>query len=175
MEVDRRISFNASGNEKDHGVRMTVARSTDGEKVSAASDDGQHPARSPAHAPRSEDNIIAHIDAKAFLGPIRAAMGPLLDVFEDALFDRRTLTEIGEKRGFRGKQASAAGKAILYMSIDTLRDVWNRESRIAGIRATQAQAKVGKDQADKQTANILFFGHDITKRPGAFYGRSKAA
>ncbi|MGC0052194.1 hypothetical protein ACNSPG_03895 [Brucella pituitosa] len=175
MEVDRRISFNASGDEKDHGVRTTVARATVGEKVSAASDDGQHPARSPAHAPRGEDNIIAHIDAKAFLGPIRATMGPLLDVFEDALFDRRTLTEIGEKRGFKGKQASAAGKAILYMSIDTLRDVWNREGRLAEIRATHAQAKVGKDNADKHAADIRFFGRDITKRPGTIYGRSKAA
>lgn len=173
--VAKRTSFDSNGNEKDHGVRMTVARSTVGEKVSAASDDGQYPARSPAHAPRGEDNIIAHIDAKAFLGPIRAAMGPLLDVFEDALFDRRTLTEIGEKRGFKGKQASAAGKAILYMSIDTLRDVWNRQSRLAETRNTQAQAKVGRDQADKQAANILFFGRNITKRPGTIYGRSKAA
>jgi len=176
VEVARRTDFAENGAMRDHGVRIsTKAAVSYGNRNAVTDDDIPRPAIAPARPTVGEDNIIAHIDAKAVLAPLRGALGPLLDVFEDALFDRRTLTQIGEARGFKGKQASAAGKALLYVAIDTLREAWNRDKRLAEVEASRAAAAVEKARADHDAANVVFFGRDITRRPGTIYGRSKAA
>lgn len=176
IDVARRTDFAENGVMRDHGVRVSakVAISR-GVRNTITADDIPRPASVPARPTIGEDNIIAHIDTKAILGPLRAALGPLLDVFELAALSDLTMTAIGELRGFKGKQASAAGKMAVYMAVDTLREAWNREKRVAGVKARQADETVNKASNKREAANILFFGRDIKERPGTIYGRAKAA
>ncbi len=176
IDIARRRSFDDNGRMRDHGVRESknVAISR-GVRNSVTADDVPNRAQAPTVPTIGEDSLIAHMDAKATLGPLRAALGPLLDVFELAALSGLTMTQIGEFRGFKGKQASAAGKMAVYMAIDTLRDSWNRDSRLAAIQARQANDAVQRAGDKRNADNILYFGKDITKRPGTIYGRSKAA
>lgn len=176
VDIARRSSFDDNGGIRDHGVRVSakVAISR-GVRNSITADDVPNRTQAPAVPTIGEDSLIAHMDAKAILGPLRAALGPLLDVFELAALSGLTMTQIGEFRGFKGKQASAAGKMAVYMAIDTLRDAWNRDSRLAAVQARQANDAVQKAGDKRNADNVLYFGKDITKRPGTIYGRSKAA
>ncbi|MBC2884319.1 hypothetical protein H7Q97_02750 [Ochrobactrum sp. CM-21-5] len=176
IDIARRRSFDDNGRMRDHGVRESkkVAISR-GVRNSVTAEDVPTRTQAPAVPTIGEDSIIAYMDAKAILGPLRAALGPLLDVFELAALSGLTMTQIGEYRGFKGKQASAAGKMVVYMAIDHLRDAWNRDSRLAAVQARQANDAVLKAGDMRDAANVLYFGKDITKRPGTIYGRSKAA
>ncbi|KAB2700015.1 hypothetical protein F9K79_03645 [Ochrobactrum sp. Kaboul] len=176
VDIARRSSFDDSGRMRDHGLRVSakVAISR-GVRNSVTADDVPNRTQAPAVPTIGEDSLIAHMDAKAILGPLRAALGPLLDVFELSALSGLTMTQIGELRGFKSKQASAAGKMAVYLAIDTLRNAWNRDSRLAAIQARQANDAVQKAGDKRNADNVLYFGKDITKRPGTIYGRSKAA
>lgn len=176
IDIARRRTFDDNGRMQDHGVRESkkVAISR-GVRTTITSDDVPSRAQAPAVPTIGEDNIIAFMDAKAILGPLRAALGPLLDVFELAALSGLTMTQIGELQGLKGKPASGAGKMVVYMAIDTLRDSWNRYSRLAAVQARQAHDALQKAGDKRNADNVLYFGKDITKRPGTIYGRSKAA
>jgi hypothetical protein len=64
------------------------------------------------------------IDARAVIAELRASLGPLVDVFEDAALGSTTLEKIGERRGVKVK-AGIAGKAIVYFAVDTLAQAWD--------------------------------------------------
>lgn len=176
IDIARRTSFDDDGRMRDHGARISAKVATSyGNRNTVTADDIPRRAQAPTVPTIGEDSIIAHMDAKAVIGPLRAAVGPLLDVFDDAAIGGMTMTRIGELRGFKGKQASAAGKALVYAAVDAVRDAWNREERLASVRSQQANDAVRKAGADRDAANVLYFGKDINKRPGTIYGRSKAA
>lgn len=178
VEVARRTSFpdGGAGEElKDHGQRMTARPMLSyGTKVKVTSSDIPASSKAPVN-PSGEDALIAHIDAKAVLGPLRAAMGPLLGSFEEAALDCLTLTEIGEARGFKGKQASAAAKALIYAAIEALSQAWSRDKRMARGAAAYAEKVAGQARHKLEAGKVLFFGKDVTAKPGVIYGRSKAA
>ncbi|MEP7457076.1 hypothetical protein [Phyllobacterium sp. SB3] len=179
VEIARRTSFpdGGAGEElKDHGQRITARPMLSyGTKVKVTSSDIPASSKAPVNLSGSEDALIAHIDAKAVLGPLRAAMGPLLETFEDAALDCLTLTEIGEARGFKGKQASAAAKALIYAAIEALSHAWTCDKRRARGAAEYAEIVTARARRDIEAGRILYFGKDVTAKPCVIYGRSKAA
>ncbi|MCR5941861.1 hypothetical protein FG152_13655 [Ochrobactrum sp. XJ1] len=176
IDIARRRSFDDNGRMRDHGMRESkkVAISR-GVRNSVTADDVPNRTQAPAVPTIGEDSLIAHMDAKAILGPLRAALGPLLDVFELAALSGLTMTQIGEFRGFKGKQASAAGKALVYAAVDVVREAWNREKCLMAVQASRAEIRVQASIDATYASNLIYFGKDITKRPGTIYGRSKAA
>lgn len=88
----------------------------------------------------NERVLIAQIDMRHVLPRLRLAMGPVLSPFESAVLDACTFGEIGEARHFKGKQAEAAGKALVMTALDALREEWTK------IRHEQRQAE---EQADR--------------------------
>ncbi|QNQ40056.1 hypothetical protein [Brucella intermedia] len=177
MDLARRTDFaESNGAMRDHGVRVSAKVAISyGNRNAVTTDDIPRRTQAPARPTIGEDSIIAHMDAKAIIGPLRAAVGPLLDVFEDAAIGGMTMTKIGELRGFKGKQASAAGKALVYAAVDVVREAWNREERLTAVQASKAEIRVQASIDATYASNLIYFGKDITKRPGTIYGRSKAA
>jgi|GEM_PF-3444442 len=177
IDVARRTDLaESNGSMRDHGVRVSAKVAISyGNRNAVTMDDIPRRTQAPARPTIGEDSIIAHMDAKAIIGPLRAAVGPLLDVFEDAAIGGMTMTQIGEFRGFKGKQASAAGKALVYAAVDAVREAWNREERLTAVQASRAEIRVQAALEATYASNLVYFGKDITKRPGTIYGRSKAA
>lgn len=64
------------------------------------------------------------IDARAVIAQLRAALGPLVDLFEETALGSTTLERIGERRGVKVKPG-IAGKAIVYFAVDTLAQAWD--------------------------------------------------
>jgi hypothetical protein len=62
------------------------------------------------------DLIIYQIDAKRILAGVRAAIGPLLDPFEDAVLGGQTYTQIGRREDIEVKP-DVAGKALVKRAI----------------------------------------------------------
>ncbi|WOC15395.1 hypothetical protein [Pseudochrobactrum sp. MP213Fo] len=141
INFERRISF-VNGLEKDHGIRERKPLASTGNRNSISTDDVPHAISAPLCIAGGEDSIIAYMDAKVVIGRLRAALGPLLTVFEEAAIDCETLTAIGERQGFKGKQASAAAKAPIYMAVDTLRDAWRLLNKEMTAAAKEADRKV---------------------------------
>lgn len=69
------------------------------------------------HIRVTEDVLLDRIDRFPTLLKIRAALGPLVDAFEDAVLGGQTLMKIGNDRGFTGTTAATAGKAIVMEAI----------------------------------------------------------
>ncbi len=88
----------------------------------------------------NERVLIAQIDLREVLPRLRRAMGPLVAPFEDAVLGGLTLGEIGEARHFKGKQAEAAGKALVYAALDAVREEWI---------AIKAEQRAAEEQADR--------------------------
>src|SRR5690606_36912638 len=128
-----------------------------GNRNTVTADDIPRRAQAPTVPTIGEGSIIAHIDAKRIIEPLRAAVGPLLDVFEDAALSGLTLTKIGEHHGFKGKQASAAGKALVYAAVETVRDAWNRDNRLAAVKPRLGDEAVRKAGDKRDAENILYF------------------
>ena len=82
----------------------------------------------------SDDVLIAQIDAKPFLAELQAAMGPLIEPFEDAVLCGATLGDVGRATGATVKP-EIAGKALVFSAMDALSDAWSqisgRERRLA--------------------------------------------
>lgn len=141
VNFERRTSF-VNGHEKDHGIRERKPQASFGNRNSISADDIPHAISAPLQVAGGENALIAYIDAKVVIGHLRATLGPLLDVFESAAIDCETLTAIGERMGFKGKQASAAAKAPVYIAIDTLRDAWRNLNTVMTAAAKEADRKV---------------------------------
>lgn len=141
INFERRISF-VDGYEKDHGIRERKPQTSTGNRNSISAGDIPHAINAPLCIAGGEDALIAYMDAKVVMGRLRASMGPLLDVFESASIDCETLTAIGERMGFKGKQSSAAAKSLIYMAVDTLRDSWRQLNTEMTAAAKEADRKV---------------------------------
>lgn len=112
----------------------------------AANDDTKVKAR-PFAVKFNENVMIAKIDMRPVLEELRAALGVGLAPFEDAVLGGKTLTEIGEARGFKGVQASAAGKALINAAINGLRETWDKIKRRQRKEARQAIMNVDRARA----------------------------
>lgn len=88
----------------------------------------------------NERTLVAQIDMRGVLERLRTAMGPLVAPFEDAVLGGLNFGEIGEARHFKGKQAEAAGKALVMTALDAVREEW------AAFRAEERQAE---EQAER--------------------------
>lgn len=63
--------------------------------------------------------LIAAIDARPMLYRLQAALGPLLDAFEDAVISGMTFTEIGRDGGI-GQHAAGAGKYAVMLGLQAV-------------------------------------------------------
>ncbi|WP_247997504.1 hypothetical protein [Brucella tritici] len=112
----------------------------------AANDDTKAKAR-PFAVKFDERVMHAKIDMRPVLEELRAALGVGLAPFEDAVLGGKTLTQIGEDRGFNGKQASSAGKALINAAINGLRETWDKIKRRQRKEARQAIMNVDRARA----------------------------
>ncbi|MBB5701461.1 hypothetical protein FHS76_001312 [Ochrobactrum daejeonense] len=90
----------------------------------------------------NENVMIAKIDMRPVLEELRASLGIGLDAFEDAVLAGKTLTEIGEARGYKHRQASSVGKELVYASIGALRVAWQKIKTRQRKEAKQAMRNV---------------------------------
>lgn len=72
------------------------------------------------HVKVTEDVLHERIDKYPLLLRIRSSLGPLVDLFEDAVLGGQTLQSIGERAGFRGRDAASAGKALVMQAVSTV-------------------------------------------------------
>lgn len=85
----------------------------------------------------SDRVLLSQIDSKPVLAALRAALGPLLEPFEDAVLGCQTFTSIGEREGFKVKP-DVAGKALVMRAIVAVEGAWHDieiEQRRAAKRA----------------------------------------
>lgn len=66
--------------------------------------------------------INAAIDSRRMLLDLQKALGPLLEVFEDAVLHGETLSSIGEGQGAHSKTAGAVGKWMVMMGLQAVRE-----------------------------------------------------
>ena len=105
----------------------------------------------------TERTLIAQIDMRGVLPRLRAALGPLVAPFEDAVLGGMTFGSLGEARHFKGKQAEAAGKALVMAAIDAVTNEWakiNYERRKA---AEQAERNVDRRRAELAAQQASYF------------------
>lgn len=115
-------------------------------RYSAANDETKVKSR-PFAVKFNENIMIAKIDMRPILQELRSSLGVGLAPFEDAVLGGKTLTEIGEARGFNGKQASAAGKALINAAINGLRETWDRIKSRQRKEARQAITNIDRARA----------------------------
>ena len=76
------------------------------------------------HVNFSESGLIDQIDAKRTLAKLRAALGPLLSPFEDAVLGGMNLSQIGKREGFTIKP-DLVGKALCLRALASHRWAWH--------------------------------------------------
>jgi hypothetical protein len=106
----------------------------------------------------NEDTMIAQIDMREAWLRLRMAIRPVLQPFEDACLDAATMSAIGEGLGFNGKQASAAGKALVFAAIDTLRTEWQAIQSEMRFDERQAERNVVRYRARREKERASFLG-----------------
>ncbi|NVM42759.1 hypothetical protein HWX16_20815 [Ochrobactrum intermedium] len=116
-------------------------------KKYAVADDNTKVKARPFAVKFNENVMIAKIDMRPVLEELRTALGVGLAPFEDAVLGGKTLTEIGEARGFKGVQASAAGKALINAAINGLRETWDKIKRRQRKEARRAIMNVDRARA----------------------------
>lgn len=131
------------GEIRDHGLRVVAKNGVNGtgSKAVQASDKTPGYGRMAPISRGNEADIVASIDARSILGELRAALGPLLGVYEEACLQSLTFTEMGKRRGFTGKQASAAGRALAYAAVDALAEAWRTRGIRDIVRERQAEER----------------------------------
>lgn len=135
------------------------AAGSQGKRARIASDDDPTPSTASLSRRFNHDLLDAQIDARPIMGELRAALGPLLDYFEDAVLGGLTLAEIGTKAGAgTEKKASAVGRAFVERAVDTVRDTWRlieiREARRAA-DADRAVVRRRAELAAKERAYLM--------------------
>lgn len=108
----------------------------------------------------NERTLVAQIDMRGVLERLRAAMGPTTAPFEDAVLGGMTFGEVGEARHFKGKQAEAAGKALVMTALDAVREEW------AAVRAEQRQAE------ERSERNVARRRAELAAQRAAFLRRA---
>ena len=141
-----------------HETRQTTRQRLSTGLRAKPANDNTAGAAAPLLLGRGEDAIIARLDATPILRELRAALGPLQAVFEDAALEGATFTAIGEARGYCGKQASAAGRALVYAGVDALSTAWLRIDRRRKEAARSAHAAVRLRRAELAAKRAVNFG-----------------
>ncbi|WP_374833929.1 hypothetical protein [Paenochrobactrum pullorum] len=72
------------------------------------------------HFKMTDELLIERIDTAPLLAHLRAALGPLLEPFEDAVLGGQTFADIGAKEGFKSRSASEAGKALVFRGLSAV-------------------------------------------------------
>lgn len=72
------------------------------------------------HRKMTDDLLLERIDTAPILAHLRAALGPLLEPFEDAVLGGQTFAYIGAKEGFKSRSASEAGKALVFRGLSAV-------------------------------------------------------
>lgn len=112
----------------------------------------------PTAARFTENTLIAQIDMRESWHRLRIAIRPLLAAFEDLCLDGMTMTEVGEARGFKDKQASAAGRALVFEAIGALSEEWATIRREARELEQQADRNVIRYRAKRERAVAAYLG-----------------
>lgn len=98
----------------------------------------------------SETMLVAQIDAKPVLAELRAALGPLLEPFEDAVLGAANFEAIGTAEGIGPKGAQGAGKALVLRGLAAVDGAWHT---IAARHAREArQAAMARLRRRKELA-----------------------
>lgn len=100
--------------------------------------------------------LIAQIDNRNTLPRLRAALGPLVSPFEDAVLGGSTFGAIGEARHYKGKQAEAAGKVLVMTALDTVIAEWSRIREEQRRSEDQADANVERRRAVLNERQVAF-------------------
>ena len=140
-EVERAAADGFKGDRVAGGeIKYKGVRKPKGGKHSApatrrvAANDNTTASSAPVARRFNDDVLVAQIDAKPFLAELQAAMGPLLEAFEDAVLCGATLGDVGRATGATVKP-EIAGKALVFGALDALSDAWSqiagRERRLA--------------------------------------------
>ena len=80
-----------------------------------------------------DDALIAAIDAKPMFLRLQAALGPLVDPFEDAVIGDMTLTDIGRAKGVNTVSRGPVGKVLVMMGLEVVQSEFaqiDREARV---------------------------------------------
>ena len=64
--------------------------------------------------------LLAAIDAKKTIWRLQSALGPLVEVFEDAVLHGETLSTIGERKGVTPQKSGAAGRVLVMMGLEVV-------------------------------------------------------
>lgn len=76
------------------------------------------------HVKLTDEVLIAHIDAKPILAELRAALGPLLEPFEDAVLGAKSFTQIGKHEGVAYKP-DIVGRTLVMRAMSALQGAWH--------------------------------------------------
>lgn len=140
------------------GIRQT-ARTPGATAKAVRKGDGDSGDRYRSTAARfNENTLIAQIDMRETWHRLRSAIRPLLPAFEDACLDGMTMTEVGEARGYKDKQASAVGKVLVFTAIDTLSEEWGDIRREADQLEQQADRNVIRFRTRHERAVATYLG-----------------
>ncbi|QND59846.1 hypothetical protein [Mesorhizobium huakuii] len=138
-----------------HTVKQRVSV---GQRTLASNDDSDTRTQAPLRLMKSEDERIARIDGQPILAALRVGIGNALDPFEDAALDGATLTEIGDRLGFRWKARSAEAKWRVYLAIDRMRDQWRLIERQMAAEAAACRRRVETRRAELIAAQRSYLG-----------------
>lgn len=89
------------------------------------------------HVKITDEILNAHIDAKPILAELRWSLGPLVELFEDAVLGGMSYTDVGRKSGEDGRP-SVAGKAIVGMACGTISVKWQEIDKRESVLETVA-------------------------------------
>lgn len=110
-----------------HGGRKVIPINEDKRK----NDDKPNPTRpgtARSYSKRTDEIAVSVIDAKRDLHRLRAALGPLVEAFEEAVLDGDTLTEIGQRRD-AGQSSPGAGKLVVMMGLQAVQAEFRKMDR----------------------------------------------
>ncbi|SMQ65934.1 hypothetical protein SAMN06295905_1353 [Devosia lucknowensis] len=69
-----------------------------------------------------DDPLIAHIDSQRAIARLRACLGSLVDVFEDAVLHGETLSAIGRAKGGNSASSGPIGRAFVMDGLQLVQD-----------------------------------------------------
>nr|DAK98314.1 MAG TPA: hypothetical protein [Caudoviricetes sp.] len=110
------------------GKRALVATSA----TTETSNPAKKKAKPVAKLWNGDDAMNAAIDGRKTLEHLHAALGALVEPFEEAVLDSATLRDIGERYGCgNDKAAKGGGRALLWLALVTLQQAWGRTNLTA--------------------------------------------
>lgn len=129
-----------------------------GHRTVAAGEDSVDRSQASLHHGNPEDAIIESMDGKPVLAALRADLGGLGFVLEDAVCARSTLTWIGTHLGYKNKARSAKAKVLVYTAIDRLRDRWRLVDRDLVVSAAACERRLEERRAELEAERVRYLG-----------------